>query len=124
MTPLPLTGSKTLCPCSRVDKGCFSQHLEVDVPELGDVGADDLVSVQEDDLLEIQREQHVQKQDLVGPDDALLVRLQSHEVAGWRRMGGMQAGVGLCAPVLLDQRLCATLGCKPGISFKRSWFIT
>ncbi len=54
-------------------------HLEVHVPELGDVGADDLVRVQEDDLLQAQREQDVQEQDLVRPDQALLLCLRAEE---------------------------------------------
>jgi hypothetical protein len=34
-----------------------------------------LIRVDEDHARHVQREQHVQEQDLVGPDDALLVRL-------------------------------------------------
>ncbi len=51
-------------------------YLDVHVPQLGHVCADDLVGVHEDDLAQRQREQHVQEQDLVRPDDALLLGLQ------------------------------------------------
>jgi hypothetical protein len=51
-------------------------HLEVHVPELGEVGAHDLVGVHKDDLAQGEREQHIQEQDLVRPDYALLLRLR------------------------------------------------
>jgi hypothetical protein len=35
----------------------------------------DLIGIDVDDLGEVQREQHVEEQDLVAPDDALLLRL-------------------------------------------------
>ena len=49
--------------------------VEVELPELAQVGADDLVRVAEDDLLEAEREEDVEEEDLVGPGDALLLRL-------------------------------------------------
>ena len=54
-----------------------AEYLQVHVPQLGDIGPDDLVRVHEDDLAQREREQHVQEQDLVCPDDALLLRLQA-----------------------------------------------
>mmetsp|Transcript_35991 Transcript_35991/g.94695 ORF Transcript_35991/g.94695 Transcript_35991/m.94695 type:complete len:312 (+) Transcript_35991:272-1207(+) len=48
-------------------------HLEI--PQLGDVGVDDLVGVDVDDALDVQREHDIEEEDLVSPDDALLVRL-------------------------------------------------
>ncbi len=51
-------------------------RLHVQVAQLGKVGARDLVGVREDDLAQREREQHVQEQDLVRPDDALLLRLR------------------------------------------------
>ena len=51
-------------------------YLNVHVPQLSYICPDDLVGVHEDDLAQRQREQHVQKQDLVRPDDALLLGLQ------------------------------------------------
>jgi hypothetical protein len=45
-------------------------YLQVHIPELGKVGADDLVGVHEDDLAQIQ------EQNLVRPYDPLFVRLQ------------------------------------------------
>ena len=50
-------------------------RLEVQVPELSKVGAHDLVGVHKDDLAQVEREQHVQEQDLVRPDQPLLLRL-------------------------------------------------
>mmetsp|Transcript_38982 Transcript_38982/g.87170 ORF Transcript_38982/g.87170 Transcript_38982/m.87170 type:complete len:261 (+) Transcript_38982:525-1307(+) len=46
--------------------------LEVEAPELGQVAAHRLVRVHVDHPRYVQREEHVQKQDLVAPDDALL----------------------------------------------------
>ena len=57
--------------------GWSAEYLQVHVPQLGDIGPDDLVRVHEDDLAQREREQHVQEQDLVCPDDALLLRLQA-----------------------------------------------
>lgn len=48
---------------------------QVEVAELGEVGPDDLVSVHEYDLLQVEREENVQEEDLVAPDDPLLVGL-------------------------------------------------
>ena len=53
-----------------------SARLEVHVPKLGKVSAHDLVGVHKDDLAKGEREQHVQEQDLVRPDYALLLRLR------------------------------------------------
>ena len=53
-----------------------SARLEVHVPELGKVSAHDLVGVHKDDLAKGEREQHVQEQDLVRPDYALLLCLR------------------------------------------------
>ncbi len=50
-------------------------HLEVHVPKLGNVSANDLVGIHENNFAQGEREQHVQEQDLIGPDDALLLRL-------------------------------------------------
>ena len=56
-------------------------YLQVHVPQLSDIGPDDLVRVHEDDLAQREREQHIQEQDLVCPDDALLLRLQAGQRA-------------------------------------------
>mmetsp|Transcript_27566 Transcript_27566/g.92176 ORF Transcript_27566/g.92176 Transcript_27566/m.92176 type:complete len:325 (-) Transcript_27566:114-1088(-) len=50
--------------------------LHVVVPELPDVRLHHLVRVDVDHLLEGEREDHVQEEDLVAPDDALLLRLR------------------------------------------------
>ena len=55
----------------------MASDLQVAVPQLRKVGPDDLVAVHKDDLAQGQGEQHVQEQDLVRPDDALLLRLQA-----------------------------------------------
>ncbi len=52
-------------------------HLEVHVPELSHVASHHLVTVTEDDLAQVQGEQYIQEQDLVCPDETLLLRLQS-----------------------------------------------
>ena len=52
--------------------------LEVHVPELSHVSAHHLVAVTEDDFAQVEGEQHVQEQDLVGPDQPLLVCLYRH----------------------------------------------
>ena len=49
--------------------------LEVHVAQLGEVGLDNLVGVDVDDLLDAEREEDVQEEDLVAPDDALLLGL-------------------------------------------------
>lgn len=50
-------------------------HLQVYVVQLRQVCAHDLVTVHKDHAGHIQREQHIQEEDLVGPDHALLVGL-------------------------------------------------
>ncbi len=64
------------------EKSQAGAHFEVHVPELCKVGAHDLVGVHKNDLAQGQRKQNVQEQDLVGPDDALLLRLQWRSTAG------------------------------------------
>ena len=49
--------------------------MQIEVDEFLEVGADDLISVDKDDLLEVHREEDIQEQDLVGPDDTLLFLL-------------------------------------------------
>lgn len=51
--------------------------MQVEVDELLQVRAHDLVRVDEDDLLQVHREEHVEEQDLVRPDDALLLLLRA-----------------------------------------------
>ena len=50
-------------------------HLEVVGPQLLEVGPQHLVGVHVDHLLDAEGKQHVQEEDLVPPDDALLLRL-------------------------------------------------
>lgn len=64
------------------EKSRVGAHLEVHVPELCKVGTYDLVGVHKNDFAEGQRKQDVQEQDFVGPDDALLLRLQGSSTAG------------------------------------------
>mmetsp|Transcript_33615 Transcript_33615/g.100093 ORF Transcript_33615/g.100093 Transcript_33615/m.100093 type:complete len:326 (-) Transcript_33615:4501-5478(-) len=47
----------------------------VHVVQLRQVGTHDLVAVDKDDALDVQREEYVEEEDLVRPDDALLLRL-------------------------------------------------
>ena len=47
--------------------------VQVEIPQLCEVGPDDLVCVDEDDLLDVEREHDIEKEDLVAPDDALLL---------------------------------------------------
>ena len=47
------------------------------MPQVREVGAHDLISVRKNDLAQGQREEHVQEQDLVGPNDALLLSLHT-----------------------------------------------
>mmetsp|Transcript_27378 Transcript_27378/g.78779 ORF Transcript_27378/g.78779 Transcript_27378/m.78779 type:complete len:280 (-) Transcript_27378:419-1258(-) len=49
--------------------------LEVHVPQLAHIGPDDLVGVDVDDPVEPGGEEHVEEEDLVGPDEPLLLRL-------------------------------------------------
>src|SRR5260221_14133752 len=49
--------------------------LEVQINELLQIGTNDLVSVDEDDLLEVHGEKNVQEENLVAPDDPLLLAL-------------------------------------------------
>ena len=49
--------------------------MEVQLHELLQIRPDDLVGVDEDDLFEVHREEDVEEQDLVRPDDALFLRL-------------------------------------------------
>ena len=49
--------------------------MEVELHKLLEVCADDLVGVDEDDLLEVHGEEHVEEEDLVRPDDPLLLLL-------------------------------------------------
>ena len=71
-------------------------RLHVELPELGKVGAADLVGVCKDDLAQRQREEHVQEQDLVRPDDALLLRLQPQR----------RAAPPSPSTLILHQRMC------------------
>jgi len=50
-------------------------YLEVHLVELSQVGPHHLITVHKDHARHIQGEEHIQEQDLVGPDDALLVSL-------------------------------------------------
>ena len=52
-----------------------SSYLEVHLHQLGKVCADDLVRVHKDHTPQVEWEDNVQEQDLVCPDDTLLVRL-------------------------------------------------
>eukprot|EP00968_Pinguiococcus_pyrenoidosus_P029322 scaffold8485_cov277-Pinguiococcus_pyrenoidosus.AAC.8 len=47
--------------------------LEVHIPQLLEIAPDDLIGVDVDDLLHVQGEEHVQEEDLVPPDDPLLL---------------------------------------------------
>ena len=47
--------------------------LEVDRGQLVEVSSNDLVRIDEDDFLEVHREEDVEEEDLVTPDDALLL---------------------------------------------------
>jgi hypothetical protein len=49
--------------------------MEVQIDKLLQVGTDDLVSVDEDDFLEVHGEKHVQEENLVPPNDPLLLAL-------------------------------------------------
>ncbi len=51
--------------------------LDVKVNKLLEVGSNNLVGVYEEDFLEVHREENVQEQDLVRPDDSLLLLLLS-----------------------------------------------
>lgn len=55
--------------------GCIAVRSTVQIQghELVKIGSNDLVRIDEDDLLEIHREQHIQEQNLVTPDDPLLL---------------------------------------------------
>mmetsp|Transcript_11558 Transcript_11558/g.46766 ORF Transcript_11558/g.46766 Transcript_11558/m.46766 type:complete len:283 (+) Transcript_11558:1132-1980(+) len=63
----------------RVAKGRVGVRpaAEVHRPELAEVGAEHLVGVDVDDLGDVEREEDVEEEDLVAPDDALLDRLPS-----------------------------------------------
>ena len=47
------------------------------VPQFLHVASHDLIGIDENDTTQVQREQHVQEEDLVAPDDALLLCLTS-----------------------------------------------
>lgn len=49
--------------------------MQVQVHELFQICSDDLIRVDEDDFLQVHRKEHVQEEDLVRPDDALLLLL-------------------------------------------------
>ena len=49
--------------------------IQVEVPQLREVGPDDLVGVNEEYLLDVEGEHDVEEEDLVAPDDALLLLL-------------------------------------------------
>ena len=51
--------------------------MQVEVHELLQVRAHDLVRVNEDDLLEVHWEQDVKEENLISPDDALLLLLRT-----------------------------------------------
>ena len=48
---------------------------QVEVPQLGQVGADNLVRIHEDNLLQAEREENVEEKDFVTPDGSLALRL-------------------------------------------------
>ena len=52
-------------------------YLEVHVPEFSHVTSNHLIAVTEDNLTQVEGEQHVQEQNLVRPDQPLLLCLQS-----------------------------------------------
>ncbi len=49
--------------------------VKVKLDELLEVRPDNLVGIDENDLLQVHRKEHVEEQDLVRPDDALLLLL-------------------------------------------------
>jgi hypothetical protein len=49
--------------------------LQIQRPELLEVGSQHLIGIDVDDLLNVKREQHVQEENLVAPNDALLLGL-------------------------------------------------
>ena len=49
--------------------------MQVQIDKLLQVRSDNRVRINEDDLLEVHREEHIQEEDLVRPDDALLLVL-------------------------------------------------
>jgi hypothetical protein len=51
--------------------------LQVKINQLLQVRADDLVRVDEDDFLQVHREQHIEEQDLIRPDNSLLLFLST-----------------------------------------------
>ena len=67
--------------------------LEVHVPQLSHVSAHHLVAVTEDDLAQVEGEQHVQEQDLVGPDQPLLLCLHRH----WQHGGQGNVEYAICS---------------------------
>lgn len=51
--------------------------MEIQIDELLEIRSDNLVSVNEEDLLEVHREEDVEEEDLVRPDDPLLLLLRA-----------------------------------------------
>jgi hypothetical protein len=76
-------GSDTVQHLRRLACSREATHFLVQVPQLGHVGADDLATSaqmiwpghRKIDRAQAQREEHVQEQDPVCPEDALLLRL-------------------------------------------------
>ena len=71
--------------------------VQVHVHQLLQVVAHNLVRIHKDDPVQVQREEHVEEEDFVGPDHALLLRLLPQPV--WPRIGDQLIG----EPVLLGQ---------------------
>ena len=59
----------------RVAKGSVSVRLslKVKLPQFFEIGAHDLISVDVDDSFDVKREQHIEKKNLVAPNDALFL---------------------------------------------------
>ena len=53
--------------------------------EVSQVRPHDLVAVHKDDAVNAEREEHVEEEDLVGPDDALLLSLEGGGGGGERK---------------------------------------
>ena len=51
--------------------------MQIQIDELLEIRSDNLISVNEEDLLEVHREEDVEEEDLVRPDDPLLLLLRA-----------------------------------------------
>mmetsp|Transcript_2327 Transcript_2327/g.9075 ORF Transcript_2327/g.9075 Transcript_2327/m.9075 type:complete len:560 (+) Transcript_2327:669-2348(+) len=71
---------KSLLPAGAERRVPVRRALQVEVPQLCQVCPDDLIGVHIDDLVQVEREEDVEEEDLVAPNDALLLGLAAQPV--------------------------------------------